>query len=339
MPDLPPVQDPDVRDRGLRPSPFSVTDYRFLGVTGIAGEVLEESGQYDEWLPKFQPQSQPFFDDMACVSHSACYICSTLKKRKYGLDDDHADRFLAQMSGTKPWGNYLSNVVNAAKKFGICEEVVWPIPPHTTWTEYYAEPSWAAKRAAAEMPKNYLIRYEWVQENWRNGTVEPKTLMEALKYGPVQICVRAWGRTNDQGIHTRIAGETNHAVMLYGYEEGKYWKIFDSYLPAKKKLAWDYYIDSALKISLDKISMSKVLNENYLYQQVQGEGETNVHGGFALAIGQVLYVDDLSKILASWEVRNNGNTAGKTGTLTKAEWLAIPKKNLKGVDMPVDAVS
>lgn len=265
---------------------------------------------------------------MSCVSFSCLNVIETLMRRKYAQEVNYSDRFLAQVSGTRPTGNTFVNVIGAIRKLGSPPEPLWPYPQNASWLTYYAEPSLMAKKAASQVPKDWLIRYEWVMENWRTETYDNETLMEALKYGPLQIAIRAYGPANAEGIHTRITGQTNHGVMLMGYEEGKYWKIFDSYLPAVKLLAWDYYIDAALKISIQPNIMPATVSENYLYQLVEGIG------GFALAIGNVLYIDEPGKLLASWLVRNNGVTSGKTGTLTQAQWDSLPHKNLKGESIP-----
>ena len=52
-------------------------------------------------------------------------------------------------------------------------------------------------------------------------------------------------------------------------------------------------------------------------------------GGFALWTGEHFIVDDTAKLLASWEVRNKGNTNGKTLALSQVAWDAYKKVNLK----------
>jgi hypothetical protein len=53
-------------------------------------------------------------------------------------------------------------------------------------------------------------------------------------------------------------------------------------------------------------------------------------GGFALGLDGRLIIDDVAKILASWEVRNNGDTKGMTKAVRQAEWDSVPHINLKG---------
>jgi len=69
------------------------------------------------------------------------------------------------------------------------------------------------------------------------------------------------------------------------------------------------------------------LKENHLYQLVDPQSD----GGFAIAVGGKLLIDDTAKILATFQMRNDGNTVGKTVAVpTEKMWNSIPHYNLKG---------
>ncbi len=54
-------------------------------------------------------------------------------------------------------------------------------------------------------------------------------------------------------------------------------------------------------------------------------------GGFGWWNGEKFYVDDVALLLASWQIANSGDTAGKTIHFTQDAWDAYPEKyNLKG---------
>lgn len=327
------------RDTGYRPSVLTVTDYRYSGITGIVDEELSDgTGLYwRPYLPDFQPQSNGFFDCLGCVSFSKMYIVATLGNRKYPSEQlNLSDRFLAMMSGTTFAGNDTANVNNAFRRFGSPPEFGWPFPPGTvTWPIFYQKPSLGAIRAGQQFLDDWNLQYDYAFQSTADRMVE------MLKYSPLQVFIRAYGRRDDvTNIYKRIEGRINHAVMLWGYEYGKCWYIYDTYQNAIKKLAWDYiFEDTIVRHSLNKRSMAPPIQENYYYEQVAGKDEVDVHGGFGLAIGNVLYVDDVAKLLSSWMIRNNGIVAGRTGTLTKAEWAEIPKKDLRGATLPDDATN
>lgn len=58
------------------------------------------------------------------------------------------------------------------------------------------------------------------------------------------------------------------------------------------------------------------IQANTLVQLTEG------NGGFALWSGEKFYVDELAKLLASWAVRNKGNTDGKTLAVAQVVWDA-----------------
>lgn len=305
---------------GFIPHTSRYTDYKFGGISGIADAPLVQDGQWDAWLPTFEPQSEATptgeFDAMACVSFSALNCLETLFNRKYSFDKNYSDRFLAKMSGTTPNGNDFSTVADTIQSAGDVPETEWPYPPDASWQTYYADIPENVKTDALALPAQWNIQYEYLPDHL------PATLKDALRYGPLQVAIYAYG-SEVNGIYQRVDAEANHGIELYGYEDGLCWKVFDHYLQATKRLAWDYRFDAALRYSLNE-KAAMPLTENCLYQLVEGLG------GFALAIGDALYIDDTAKILASWAVRNGGNTAGKTGTLTQAQWDSYPHKNLKG---------
>jgi hypothetical protein len=69
------------------------------------------------------------------------------------------------------------------------------------------------------------------------------------------------------------------------------------------------------------------IKNNTLVQLVQGGGN------FGLFLDNKIIIDDIAKVLAVWEVRNNGNTGGMTKALTLEEWDKYPKINLKGINI------
>ena len=79
--------------------------------------------------------------------------------------------------------------------------------------------------------------------------------MEALQYSPIQVSVYAYGRQKG-GIFIEENRRHNHAIVIYGYKKGVYWKLFDSYKNEFKKFAWDYNFKYAMRFNLTKIEKS-----------------------------------------------------------------------------------
>ena len=54
-------------------------------------------------------------------------------------------------------------------------------------------------------------------------------MMEALKRSPLGAAVSAWTVDDtDFDVFVRAQQQDNHWVCIYGYEDGKYWYVFDS---------------------------------------------------------------------------------------------------------------
>ena len=134
-------------------------------------------------------------------------------------------------------------------------------------------------------------------------------MMHALKYSPLQVC------------------NTYHAFEVCGYIEGKSWLTYDTYGDCAGGLPWEYKFEAALGHYLIRRQPKPMpeLEEGKLYQLVEGLG------GFYLQAAGKLRQDELSKLLASWVVRNNGKTEGKVGTLVQADLEGRSIYNLKGV--------
>ena len=61
----------------------------------------------------------------------------------------------------------------------------------------------------------------------------------ALRHSPLGVSVYAWALDDEDGLYFKN-GEDNHWCVCFGYEDGKYWKIFDSYDNSIKHLKWDF---------------------------------------------------------------------------------------------------
>ena len=64
-------------------------------------------------------------------------------------------------------------------------------------------------------------------------------LKTELKSSPLGVSVNAWHKAGDLYVKEK-GSRDNHWTLLFGYEDGKFWKIYDSYEDNIKHLAWDY---------------------------------------------------------------------------------------------------
>lgn len=288
-------------------------DWVFGGVTGIIEEPLT-NGQWDDFLPVYETQLKSF-DTMGCVSWSALNCLETIYKRRYGEEENFSDRFIAKMSGTTVNGNYLEKVAETIRTAGLVDEEYYPWEGNN-WLEYYQDvPEDVIERAKLSLER-YKMNWEWILSR------DAESLKEALKYAPLQVTVYAWGKKVGD-IYQYTDKTPNHAVMLYGYEDGIYWKIYDHYDNKYKKVSWDFNFGHRMRYNIETNMFIKKFEDNLLAQDVQDSG------AFGLTLDGKLVIDDLAKILSTWVMRNNGNLGGKTLPMLKEDWDLLQKINLK----------
>lgn len=219
----------------------SEEDYIFGGETKIVSEVLQEDGQWDEFLPPLEVQKNVFMDSYACVSYANNNAIETLHKRIYGEETDRSDRFTAKMSGTIPGrGNSLKAVADSQRVNGTVLEELYPFTDNMKAGEYYQEVPTDIKNAGLQWAVAVEYLYEWVKKDHNEW-------MKALKYSPLPTAVDS---------HTNRASQFNaydHSVLLVGYKKNEYWKVFDSYLNRYKTYDWNYPFYSPLKIHYKRI--------------------------------------------------------------------------------------
>ena len=307
---------------------WSPKDWIFGGYTGIlSNEVLALDGQWDEFLPVFEEQRTPTLETMACVSFATCNALETIIKRKWGIEYNFSDRALAKMSGTTRNGNSMSRVADTVWQKGLLYEEDWPFDRERieTWSQFYSQiPARLLDKAINFIPSIFKTNWEWVTY------YNPDMLMDALKYSPLTAAVSAWG-PKVNGIYQRVTWRQNHDILIYGYEYQKYWKIYDHYASEPfKKLAWNYNFGPVQKfnIILKADYMPKYyIPNNTLVFCAEGRGE------MGMALDNKIIIDDLSKVMAQFIMRNNGKIEGKTKSVTQEVWDSFPKINLKNEEL------
>lgn len=257
---------------GLIKEELKETDYIF-GASPLNKKILQPNGDWSEYLPAPERQSGRNIETMACVSFSLLNVIETLFKRKYGLDKNFSDRFLAKMSGTGRNGNLQSTVIDTARKSGLVNEEDYPSDFDTFNFSKYYEPIPEDVVAKARLFLNeYEIGYEAV-------TPTISAMREALKYSPLWVAGYAWYYSNG---YYRSIGSPNHCFVLYNIDQVyAYKKALDSYEPWLKKLSPDFTIYYPKVVTLNKkgeqFNTAEIINLikrglKYI-MRVQGKGE------------------------------------------------------------------
>jgi hypothetical protein len=221
-------------------------DYKQHGRVHLGGVALRPTGQWDAFVPTDEVQNLAM-EPYACTSFGTLNCVEALMQMEFGVIINWSDRFLANISGTQEGGNDPHKVAETLRKEGTCYEEEWPYTKDIdTWAKFYATPPYRLNvEAQVRFRGAYDFAHQWV------GT-DPQSMMNALAYSPLGVDVYAWSM-GDNGYYVRPPGtRSGHWCMVYGYEKGKYWKVFDSYSNTRKKLAWNFGFSMVKQYTLHK---------------------------------------------------------------------------------------
>lgn len=259
-------------------------DWKFRGLTPIAGTAQNDMGNWEFYLPITEVQNASNYDRQACVTYSILNCIEALYKYQFQVERNFSDRYIAQLSGTTHSGNSLAKVFETIQEYGLVDEELWP-DNATTWEEYYKSVPQEIVNEGLVFKQKYNLFREWVNPN------NESDIEKALESAPLQATVRY---TTGDGI-LMPSGEPNHAVVIYGCESGKYWKIFDSYQQSKKRYNWNYKFGVVLKPSLIK-KKPMIIQDNQLYCLIEGPSQLL---GMGYQGKLVIYTDKIDTIINS----------------------------------------
>ncbi len=198
--------------------------------------VVNPTGDWTEFIPPGERQSQSNVDSMACVTFSALNSIETQEKHLTGRQPNYSDRWIAKMSGTTPQGNYLHKVADTIRDYGLVLEEDYP-SDFTSWNQYYADiPEPKLSQLLAKGRKwleDWTIRYEWV------GT-KLDLIQQNLKQAPLQVVIPG---------HAIVEIRNMSQLMC----------LYDTYPPFVKERSQDA-ISDALKILLTPLKGQRMTN-------------------------------------------------------------------------------
>lgn len=224
-----------------------------LGAAGELGgpafEILVPDGQWAPYMPESELQRNDFGDTFMCVSFSLNNTHEALLKRLYDEIINKSDLFLGVGSGTvRGRGNSKRAVADFNRLNGFVLEGDYPYLRSTTLDDAYKP----LTRALLEKGKKSLdifdFGYKWLADN---GYVSIK---DGLKYSPVQVDVSGSYKMDRNGhvVWDRNNEAYTHEVIIFGFEEGKCWHVFDSETEQFLKFTWFYPFGSPMIHSVKK---------------------------------------------------------------------------------------
>jgi hypothetical protein len=227
------------------------------------GDVpINPSGDWSDYLPDVEVQNLNGIEPYACVTFTILNCVETLERQEYCIAANYSDRFLATISDTKKNnGASPQSVAQDLKNMGCVKENDLPFDSTiNTFDKFYAPIDKYLYTLALQFIAEFNFGHSYVPSN-------VSALKESLTYSPLLFSTYAWTK-DDNDLYYRPQGESdNHAVMCYGYVEGKYWKVLDSYKDngtVLKNIRWDSLPQQAKRFTLHRQIISESNWQNFI---------------------------------------------------------------------------
>lgn len=231
---------------GLIKEPITPEQHIF----GSAAEfpILQPNGQWDDFLPTYEPQFEPGFDTDGCSVWGTQNALEILLYRLTGLKPNYSERYTYILTPVRPPGQNPHVVAESIRKYGLIDQD--DLPMAETFADFIQpDPmltQWLLK--GRDWVQTYQMTHEWVWGDTPISLEEKKVLiMEALKYSPVSVSVTAWNEQD--GIFVDLNLPNNHWCVCYGYNDLG-WKIFDSYDQTEKIYSFSSNIEMSKKYNI-----------------------------------------------------------------------------------------
>ena len=244
--------------KGLIFQDVKETDNILGGIKGLEWTRVNVGGHWRDYQPVSELQRNSLGDVYGCVSFSNNSSHEFIHKKQYGEEINMSDRYLVVGSGTVPYqGNYKLTVAQWKQKNYWVDEKDWPYGPKMSVEEYYNNGKVPPELLEKGKQKTnlYQINFQYLKDN------SVKSLKDGLEFSPVQVDVQNYS-FNSKGYIQNIKGDYIHEVIIFDYEEGECWWVFDSENEQYIKFDWNYKFTTPMIHYLKKKFMPKLYKVN-----------------------------------------------------------------------------
>lgn len=242
-----------MKDYGFTRPSIDSTHFVLGAVQSLDKNILQPDGQWDAFLPTYEPQFENGFDTYGCTVWGTQNALETLYKRLYGVEINADERYTYNCAELLPPGGDPHQVAESIRKQGLTFGLLLTTPtledfclPRPMTDEYL--------RIGKKWLSKHTVGHEWVIYGDRSKKERVQLMKEALTYSPLGASVSAWYDVD--GLYEDRGQLNNHWCMIYGYMEADgetYFKVFDSYDHSLKLLHCDHEISFVKRYSLSLV--------------------------------------------------------------------------------------
>lgn len=231
--------------------PVLADEFVLGGHTNFEGLPLTISGDWRQYIPKFEDQFKNGVETSACATYGTWNPIEILMHALYGIKDaDHSDRFTAQLSGTTRQGNNPHKVAETIRKKWSVHEVQWSFGYVNSFEEYYKEPPRELKKLAKKNGLEWKFGHEWAVTNQTRKEEKRERIIDSLKVSPLGASVYAWAQDGDVYVKPDGVRDTHWCNILFA--DNDFYYILDTYPPYIKTLHKDYDFGYVKRYSLSR---------------------------------------------------------------------------------------
>lgn len=250
----------DIKNYGLVVSPRDEKAY-VLGGGQLPKIVLREDGQWDEFLPQYEPQFNENYDSSGCTVWGTQNAEETILKLLTGVEYNFSERYNYILARVRPPGADPHWVAEIIRKYGVIEDY-W-LPFTTTYEEFLTPDPMSLDLLAKGQEFPYELQHEWLWQESQTKEKRMEIIKEYLRYGPLCVSVTAWIYDDETETFIDNGMPNTHWCVLYGWND-KGFKIFDSYNQSRKVLSFDHNIQMAKRYVLKKKEIEQPIKEEII---------------------------------------------------------------------------
>lgn len=227
-------------------------DHYVLGSSSpILGATVREDGQWDAFLPEYEPQAEGF-ETAGCTVWGTQNAIEALERARFGVRSNYSERFTYILSGIRPPGGDPHLVAEVIRENGMVSDQLLPMTE--TFGEFVKpDPMEEGLMARARaFLSRYRFRHDWVFKGDLSKDTKSALMRGALRSSPLGISVSAWKREGEVYVDGGLPN--NHWCVCYGWDDSKRaWKVFDSYDHSHKLYSYGSEVTFCKRYELEAV--------------------------------------------------------------------------------------